>query len=179
MSDLAHKPRRNRTFRLECLESRELLSTVPVPADHAVEVSSMARARETITGSMGGTLHFAQTTTKVGTASFQATGPFTILGPASLAGSVRYSASRRNGFEVKYGNGSVTLSDSSGDTITGSFKGSGNTSGTGVASFKVKGPVTGGTGLYRGAAGKLSASGSFIFAVDMFTITVTETLTRT
>jgi hypothetical protein len=179
MSVLVHKPRRSRTFRLECLESRKLLSTIPVLADHTVEVSSMAKVRETITGSMGGPLHFAQTTAKVGTASFRATGSLTILGQASLAGSDNYSASRRNGFKVKYSNGSITLSDSSGDTITGSFKGSGSTSGTGLATFKVKGPVTGGTGLYSGAAGKVSASGSFIFAVDTFTITLTVRLTRT
>jgi len=55
MRNLNHKPRRSRTFRLELLESRELLSAVGLPAHQAADVSPLARAhRETIKGSLSG-----------------------------------------------------------------------------------------------------------------------------
>ena len=44
MSTLNHKPRPSRTFRLELLESRELLSTIGHPAYQAAEGSPLARA---------------------------------------------------------------------------------------------------------------------------------------
>jgi hypothetical protein len=177
MSDLARKPCRSRTLRLEFLESRELLSTIPMPVDRTAEVSPMAkRARETITGPMSGTLHFVPTSTTAGTASFRATGSLTILGQSTLTGSDNYSISRKN--KVKYSNGSITLSDTSGDTITASFKGSGKATATGIDTFKVKGSVTGGTGSYTGATGKDSASGTFDDTTDAFSITVTVTLTH-
>jgi hypothetical protein len=52
MSTLNHKLRRSRTFRLELLESRELLSAGGEPAYQAAEVSPLARAHlDTIKGS--------------------------------------------------------------------------------------------------------------------------------
>ncbi len=192
MRNQPHKPRHSRTSRLEVFKSRELLSNLSVPLDRAVEVSPMAKAHgETITGKMSGTcsisasgsgsgrsaasgsssMHYhGPTGPTPGSATFVATGSLTILGPASLTGSDSYSVLHH---EVKYTHGSMTLSDSSGDQIDVSFKGSGKASANGVDTFKVNGPVTGGAGMHIGAAGTFSASGSFNSGTDAFSIRLT------
>ncbi len=175
MSYLSHKQRRQRTCRLESLESRELLSTFAHPAHRVADVSSFANVhRQIIKGSMSGTGFLVPVSISTGTARFIATGSLTILGEAALASGDSYSVTRSR--KVKYTNGAATLSDSSGDTITASFKGSGKATNAGIDTFKVKGPVTGGTGLYAGAAGKLSASGSLNLGTRAFSITLTVTL---
>ena len=178
MSDLNHNHRRNRRFRLEFLECRELLSTFAHPAHPAVDVSPLARGHsEIIKGTLTGTGTLAPVSISAGTARFRATGNLTILGAASLVSSDSYSVSRNH--KIKYSNGAATLTDSSGDTIIASFKGSGKATSAGIDTFKVKGPVTGGSGLYAGAAGRVSASGSLSVGTRAFSITLTLTLKHT
>jgi hypothetical protein len=129
-----------------------------------------------IKGSLTGTLRVPSIGSSSGTASFSATGTLTILGESAVAGSDSYSAIRH---KVKYTNGFLTVVSSSGDRITTSFKGSGKTTATGIDTFKVKGPVTGGTGLYVGAAGKAVASGSFNAATGAMSFTLDITLKHT
>ncbi|MFI5456228.1 MAG: hypothetical protein ACHRXM_12340 [Isosphaerales bacterium] len=174
MSNLNHKPRRSRTFRLELLESRELLSAVGLPGHHAAEVSLLARAkREIIKGSLSGQGTVNPITSSQGTTTGDGSGTTTVLGPATFQSSVSYSANKRH--VLKYTNGTGTLAGLSG-TINASFSGSGRVVGVEDFTFSVKGLVTGGTGTLTGAAGSFTAKGTLNGGV--FSINLTVTLKR-
>lgn len=178
MSDLNHKLRRSRRFRLELLESRELLSGVGLAARQAAEISPLkAKTHEIITGSLSGQGSVVPITLLRGTTSFHSSGTMTVLGPATLDGSVSYSANKLH--IVKYASGVGTLADASGDDINISYSGTGRDVGAGDFTFSVKGSVTGGTGIYSGAKGSLTGKGSLDAETGVFSIQLTTTLTHT
>ncbi len=177
MSHLQSKQRRAYMFRPELLERRELLSTIVPPAHRPADVVPLAKAhKEVIKGSMTGTGSIVVITSLTGTEKFTATGTLTTLGAASLTGSNSYAATHN---KIKYTNGTATLVDASGDTIIATFTGTGKALSTTNFTFKSKGRVTGGTGLYAGAAGTISDSGSQNIATGAFSITLTVTLKHT
>jgi hypothetical protein len=174
MSYSSHRQRRPRLFQPEMLERRELLSTVAGLGHQPAEVVPLAKVHEVITGTMTGVDSVEEITLQKGTVTFGARGTLTILGLASQTGSESYNESKRGA--IKYSNGSAILEDSSFDMIDTKFTGSGKQTGADSFSFKFKGKVTGGSGTYSGAAGKVSASGSSV--AEVFSITLTVTLTR-
>jgi len=176
MSNLTHKVRQSRRFRLELLESRELLSAVGLPAHQVADVSPLARThREIIKGSLSGHGSVIPISTFQGTTFFSASGTATVLGSATFEGSVAYAANKHRA--VKYTLGAGTLADLSGDQLTVSFSGSGRDTGAADFNFLMKGHVTGGTGTFAGAAGSITAKGTLNGgALSMkFTVTLTHT----
>ena len=169
------KQRRQRMFQPEMLERRELLSTLGLPGHQPADVVPLANVRkEVISGTMTGRDSVSESTISKGTVSFSATGTLTTLGASSLSGSETYVESKSQA--IKYSKGSAIFTDESFNTIDGSFTGSGKELGSGIVTFKFKGKVTGGTGPYAGAAGKISAAGTS--DMDAFSIKVTITLKR-
>jgi len=172
MSNLSHKVPRSRKFRLELLESRELLSAAGLPAHQIADVSPLARThREIIKGSLSGQESVHPITISQGTASFRGSGTTTVLGSVTFNGSVSYSVNKHHA--LKYTNGVGTLADLSGDQIDVSFSGSGRQTGLADFTFSVKGPVTGGTGMLAGAAGSFTGKGSFNSGALSITLTAT------
>lgn len=73
--------------------------------------------------------------------------------------------------------GSFTLTAANGDTISGTYAGSGAPGGEpGVVDFTASGPVTGGTGRYAGATGELTFSCIADLPAGEFSKTVSGTL---
>ena len=158
MSDLNHKLRRSRRFRLELLESRELLSGVGLSAYQAAEVSALLSPRRaTIKGSLSGHGPVNPSTSSQGTTHFSSSGTTTVLGSTTFEGSVSYSEKKSHA--ISYSKGVGTLADLSGDLIKISFSGSGRDAGAGDFTFSVKGPVSGGTGTYARADGFVHREG--------------------
>jgi len=177
MSNLTHKVRRSRRFRLELLESRELLSAVGPLANHPVDVSPLVKThRETIKGSLSGQGSVTPITMLQGMTTFKSSGNTTVLGPATFDGSVSYSVNKRHA--IKYTNGQGNLAGLSGSgAIDVSFSGSGHAVTVVDSTFSVKGHVTGGTGAFAGAAGSFKATGKLNSGV--FSVNLTVTLTHT
>ncbi len=174
MGNLDHKRLRSRRFRLELLESRELLSVIGLPDHPAAAIAPLAKPKgETITGTMSGGATLHPTSLTQGTTKFTATGNTTVLGSTTLSGSVAYSTNKQH--VITYTKGTATLVGASGD-ITVSYTGSGKVVAAGDFTFSVKGSVTGGTGTFAKAAGKFSASGSN--DLGAFSIQLTATLTK-
>jgi len=176
MSNHNHKVRRSRRFRLELLESRELLSAVGLPAHQLADVSPLVKAhKEVIKGSLTGQGMASPINTFQGTTSFSSSGTTTVLGSATFKGSVSYSANARHA--IKYTMGVGTLADLSGDQINVTFAGSGRNTSMGDFTFSVQGPVSGGTGTFAGAAGSFKAKGTLVGVV--FSVNLTVTLKHT
>ncbi len=165
---------RSRRVQLELLESRELLSVAGLPLHPATEISPLAKAKETITGSLSGQAQLKPTSFTTGTTDFEATGNTTVLGSTTLTGSVVYSTNKHH--VLSYTKGVATLTDLSGDQIKVSYTGSGKVVAAGDFTFSVKGKVTSGTGKFAGAVGTFSASGSN--DLGAFSIKLTVTLTK-
>jgi len=176
MSNLSPKVPRSRKFRLELLESRELLSAVGLPAHQVADVSPLARThRGIIKGSLSGQGSVIPISTFQGTTFFSASGTATVLGSATFEGSVAYAANKRGA--VRYTLGAGTLSDLSGDQLTVTFSGSGRDKGAAEFNFVMKGHVTGGTGTFAGAAGSFTAKGTLNGGALSMTFAVTLTHT--
>jgi hypothetical protein len=171
----SHRSLRSRAFRLELLESRELMSAVGTSDQHIVQVSVAIQAlHETIAGTYSGTAIASPTSEFKGTSDFRTAG--TAIGPSSFDGSDSYSASKHN--TVKYTNGTATLADTSGDEINVTFTGKGRGNGAGEYSIFAKGSVKGGAGTYAGAAGSFSSSGTFSDITGAFTANIKIVLKR-
>ena len=174
MSTHKRQLRQKRTFRLELLESRELLSAVGLPRQSAAEIAPLAKSgHEVLKGTLTGKGVIRPITTFTGTSSFSSSG--SVIGPSSFDGSVSYTANKK--LAIKYSHGTGTLANSGGDAINVSFTGSGHETGV-VFSYSQKGKVTGGAGIYAGAKGSFAAKGTLNGASGAFTITLTITLTH-
>ncbi len=175
MGNVDHKRLRSRRFRLELLESRELLSVIGLPDHPAAAISPLAKPKgETITGNLSGRATLHPTTFTQGTTTYTATGNTTVLGPTTLSGSVAYSTNKH--FVITYTKGTATLTDLSGDQIKVSYTGKGHVLSPFESSFTVKGSVIGGTGTFTKAVGKFNATGGIDLGV--FSIQLTVTLTK-
>ena len=101
--------RRSRAFRLEFLESRELLSSVVSLAHRSAEVIPLRKvAKETIQGALTGEGFVSPTSVTKGSVTEHASGMVTVLGQVALNASNNYSINKRNA--VKYSGGTGTLS---------------------------------------------------------------------
>jgi hypothetical protein len=177
MSDPNHKPRRNRRFRVEILESRDLLSGIGVPSHGAAEVSPLARpAGKTFTVSLSGQGSLSPISSTRGTLTGEASGTAPLFGPVTAHSTASYAAQKHGA--IKYTHGVATVTDSKGDVINVTFTGSGHAKGTTQFNYSVKGPVKGGVGLFAGAAGKFTATGTFNAASGAFTMNAKVTLTH-
>jgi hypothetical protein len=187
MSVLNHQQVRSRTFRVEVLESRELLSTGGLVSHPAAAVAPLARAAlfyrpfdafttstKLISGSLTGQAVVMPITKAKGTASFRSSG--SVIGTSTFDGSVSYSVDKSD--TVKDTHGKATLADSSGDAIHVSFAGSGQKTGANF-SLTANGSVKGGTKTYTGAKGTFFFSkGSFNDLTGAFSARLTIVLTH-
>jgi hypothetical protein len=116
--------------------------------------------------------------------TFTATGA--IIGPSTFSGHSSFSVymPANNFIDVtKYTRGSATLTDSRGDQIKVAFTGSLSSrfSAAPVLFFDIfiKGPVKGGAGIFKNAAGTFSGSGGGVDdGTGSFRISLTVKLTR-
>jgi len=160
---------RSRAFRLELLESRELLSTVGNFERNIAEVSlAIPALHQTIAGSYSGSAIASPTSELGGTSTFKTTG--TAIGASTFDGSDSYSANKHR--DVKYTHGVATLADMSGDEINVTFAGKGHETVSGEFTVSVKGKVTGGAGTYAGTAGTFSESGTFDYSTGAFSTNI-------
>jgi hypothetical protein len=167
--------RRSRRFQLELLESRELLSAVGLPAHQAAEVSPLARISiKTVKGTLSGQSVLKPVTVSQGTASLHASGTGEFAD--EFSGTDNYSANKK--LVIKYTNGVGILSDQSGDQINVTFTGKGRDTGGANFTFSVKGPVKGGAGMFTGAAGKFTATGTLNGLTGALSINYTVKFTR-
>lgn len=160
-------PGRNRSLRLEPLESRELLSTLGGSEHPVAGVSLAAPALHVVlSGPMSGHGVLSSLTSPTGIDTFQSSGG--VIGPSTFDGSVKYS--NKHG-AIKYTKGVATLANSFGDSVNVRFTGNGHLSGTSFV-FSVKGSVKGGTGADAKAAGTFSAEGSQSALTGAFMINI-------
>jgi hypothetical protein len=165
MSHPNHQRRRNRTIRLEILESRTLLSAVGVPAHHVAEVAPLVRKDPKITGTLEGSLtKFSPGAGVIGTATFGCKGKLKDFSHKSLfLGSVEYLVTQ-NAKDVTYtssGSQSLTDENNNADTILVNFTGHGEVTNKkeSKATFEWNGSVSGGTGKYANMTGTFHAKG--------------------
>jgi hypothetical protein len=159
MSHPNRRQRRNRTFRVEVLESRQLLSAVGAPAHHVAEVAPLVRPDpKTITGTIHGTLQKFSPGPGVATATFACRGDLKHFSNASLfVGNVEYLVTM-NGKDITYtSSGSPALVDENSngaDKILVDFAGHGKVTSKSKseATFTWNGSVVGGAGIYSGVA---------------------------
>jgi len=177
MSDRNHKLPRSRRFRLELLESRELLSAIGLPSHGAAEVSPLVKKKpEIIQGSASGLGKLTLITSTTGTLTATSTGTATVLGAVTVKSSDSFSANRKH--VLKYTHGVGSIANLSVGSIDVTFTGTGRETGV-ISTFSVKGPVTGGAGQFAGAKGSFTATGSFNDITDAFSMSFKATLTRT
>ncbi len=175
VSDRSYKQRQGRKFRLELLESRALLSAGGVGANHGAEIVTLAR--ETIKGSLSGTATVVPFTLSTGTVTAKSSGALPVVGNVTLNSSEHYSVNKHHA--IKYSHGSGIFADSSNDLIDVTFTGTGKMKGSSIFTFTLKGPISGGTGLFAGAKGKFTGTGSFDSATHAFSMNFKATLTQT
>jgi hypothetical protein len=166
MSHPNHQRRRNRTFRVEGLESRELLSAVGVPAHHVAEVAPLVRKDPKIKGKTHGPVtNFGTGSGAINiTATFSSGGKLEHLGKSTFDGTVTYSING-TGKEVTFSTGTANLqADNSTDVIRVSFDGIGKVTSKSKmeSSFSWAGNVVGGTGIYANATGPFTAKGDLL-----------------
>lgn len=173
MDEHKRQPRRNRSLRLEPLESRELLSTMESSDHHIADVSRATPALHVVlSGPMSGYGVLSSLTSPTGIDTFQSSGG--VIGPSTFDGSVSYS--NKHGV-IKYTKGVATLANAFGDSVNVAFTGKGHLAGTSFV-YSVKGSVKGGTGADAKAAGTFSASGSQSALTGAFAIKIKIVETR-
>ena len=176
VSDRSYKQRQGRKFRLELLESRRIC---PAPAESGLIMPRrvVPLARETIKGSLSGTATVVPITLSTGTVTAVSSGTLPVVGKVTLNSSDNYSVNKHHA--IKYSHGSGIFADSSNDFIDVTFTGTGKVKGSSIFTFKLKGPISGGTGLFAGAKGKFTGTGSFDSATHAFSMNFKATLTQT
>ncbi len=161
MSVRANKTKQTRSFRLESLEERSLLS-VAMPSSVAALVQPMKAPKlvtSTLTGSLTGTHqegagHLITTMTH---GNLTVNGSTVIL---AVSGPGEYKLTEvGHAAKWKISGGTATFTDSAGDSLKTTFTGSAQATSLFTSSFSIKGKVTGGSGVFKGATGTLSASG--------------------
>jgi hypothetical protein len=183
MSNPNHKQRRSRTFRVEVLESRELLSTAGIVSRPAAAVAPLERFAlssgipavktvRTIKGSLTGTGDLTyEVGRKSGTVSAMATGNETELGGNATVFLHANFTVEKNG-ELKYkavqaafvnGDGQIT------SRVTWEPHGE---------HFQLKGTVESGTGRFEKAKGSFNAGGKLVPSTQTFSITIEIGLTK-
>jgi len=157
--------RRKRSFQLESLEDRNLLSALPTAAALIQPLKAPKIITTTIKGLITGTFHLTGSTV-----ALAARGNLPVLGTTAVTGSYKL---KEVGHTLKWtiSGGTATLTDSAGDELTVKYTGSG--AGLISFSFTTKGTVTGGTGHFKGATGTFSATGSSYLEAAQMTITLT------
>jgi hypothetical protein len=175
MSRRGNQGRHQFVLGLESLESRQLLSAAGLPGHSVADVSRAVPAiHETLSGTLIGQGVVNPTSATHGTTAFTATGD--IIGPSTFSGHLSYSLNKKG--VTKYTGGSATLTGSLGDRIKVAFTGSGSLAGVTDYTIFIKGPVKGGAGAFKNAAGTFSGNGEVNFLTRSFTITLTVKLTR-
>ena len=129
---------------------------------------------DTLSGTLVGQGVVTSTSPSHGTTSFTATG-YIIL-PSTFSGHLTYSLNKKGA--TRYTGGSATLTDSLRDQIKVAFTGSGSLAGVTDYTIFIKGPVKGGAGTFKNAAGTFSGNGEVNYLTRSFTITLTIKLTR-
>ena len=164
MSVRRNKRKQTRSFRLESLEDRSLLSAA-IPSHAAAQVQPMKAPKvvtQTLTGLIAGTFQkgAAHLVTIAATGNLTvegATPPGTV--PVSVSGKyMLLEIGRTSRWTISGGTTALTETHSVGDKINATFSGSGQ--GIFLFSFSVKGKITGGTGHFKGATGTFSGSGT-------------------
>ena len=168
-------------LRLDCLESRELLSADLGVARPAAEVSQVKKAHAALSiyGSLEGQGVASDISGKRGTYTFLAAGPEAPLGAGTFTAAARYKTVTEGraivGYSIASGHG--VLADQDGDKLDLNFTGTIYESGPAYA-FTWTGTVAGGTGEYKKAAGSLDMYGTYSTSTDQF-IVLGYTLTLT
>jgi hypothetical protein len=157
----AHGTRRNRSYRIEALEDRSLLSAavlshMPAP----IQVEKAAVARETLKGTILGMF-----TLSGENVAFGGRGTLGTTGDWNLTGHYKVSENHKT-HKLTVSGGTATATDAAGDTINLKFTGSGK--GTSTFRFSFKGKVSGGTGQFHGATGTFNSSASASAALGIF-----------
>jgi hypothetical protein len=173
MSVRRNKRKQTRSFRLESLEDRSLLSVTILP-NVAAQVQPMKVPKvvtQTLTGLVTGTFqkgaaHLVTIAAKGNLTVKGATAPMTV----SVSGKYKLL---EVGHTLKWtlNGGTATFTDSAGDKINIKFSGSGK--GTLFLPFSVKGTITGGSGHFKGATGTFSATGTSYYAFFHMNVTMT------
>ena len=157
--------RRKRSFQLESLEDRNLLSALPTAAALIQPMKAPKIITTTIKGLLTGTFH------KTGsTLALAATGNLPVLGATTLTGSYKLTEVGHT-LKWKISAGTASVTDSAGDQIKVKFTGTGT--GLIAFSFTTTGTIASGTGHFHGATGTFSATGSSYFEAMQMTITMT------
>ena len=160
MSVRGNSRRQTRSFRLESLEDRSLLS-VAIPSNVAAQIQPMKAPKvvtQTLTGLVTGTFqkgaaHLVTIAAKGNLTAEGTTAPLAV----SLSGEYKLTEVGRTSKWTLSG-GTGTFTDSAGDKINIKFSGSGK--GIIPFPFSVKGTITGGSGHFKGATGTFSATGT-------------------
>jgi hypothetical protein len=183
MAFYTRKPLRCRQFRLENLESRELLSADLGVARPAAEVSKVKKAGGPldIYGSLAGEAVPSAVRGRRGTDTFLAAGPEAPVGAGTFTGAARYRevtvAHAIVGYEIASGHG--VLTDTAGAKLDINFLGTIYASGPAYA-FTWTGTVDGGTGQFKKATGTADMYGTYSTSTDQFIVLgYTVTLTHT
>jgi hypothetical protein len=175
MSRRGNQSRPQFVIGLESLESRQLLSAAGLPGHSVADVSRTVPAiHETLSGTLSGQGVVIPTSASHGTTAFTATGE--IIGPSTFSGHLSYSLTKKGA--TKYTGGSATLTDYRGDQIKVAFTGSGSLAGGTDYTIFIKGPVKGGAGSFKNAAGTFSGNGQVNYLTRSFSISLTVNLTR-
>jgi hypothetical protein len=159
MSVRGNKRKQTRSFQLESLEDRNLLSAA-ISSNVAAQVQPMKVPKvftQTLTGLVTGTLKGAAPLVTIaahGNLTVEGTtAPLTV----SVSGEYKMLEVGRTSKWTLSG-GTATFTDSAGDKINIKFSGSGK--GIILFPFSVKGTITGGSGHFKGATGTFSATGT-------------------
>lgn len=148
------RTRRDRRFRCELLEDRNLLSA-GISSNVSAEIQALKSKSVTrvIKGSIDGTFEVstALEVTLKGSGNLSVMGETTVTGEYKLSGSLLSHKATASG-------GTATFSDANG-TVSISFSGSGKAKNS-VFKFSMKGKVTGGTGEFAGVTGTFTGKGT-------------------
>lgn len=174
MSVRGNKRKQTRSFQLESLEDRNLLSAA-ISSNVAAQVQPMKVPKvftQTLTGLVTGTFQKGAAPL----VTIAAHGNLTVEGttaPVSISGEYKMLEVGRTSKWTLSG-GTATFTDSAGDKINIKFSGSGK--GIILFPFSVKGTITGGSGHFKGATGTFSATGTSYNLFGTFQMNVSLTV---
>lgn len=174
MSVRGNKRKQTRSFQLESLEDRNLLSAA-ILSNVAAQVQPMKVPKvvtQTLTGLVTGTFQKGAAPL----VTIAAHGNLTVEGttaPVSVSGEYKMLEVGRTSKWTLSG-GTATFTDSAGDKINIKFSGSGK--GIILFPFSVKGTITGGSGHFKGATGTFSATGTSYNLFGTFQMNVSLTV---
>ena len=174
MSVRGNKRKQTRSFQLESLEDRNLLSAA-ISSNVAAQVQPMKVPKvftQTLTGLVTGTFQKGAAPL----VTIAAHGNLTVEGttaPVSISGEYKMLEVGRTSKWTLSG-GTATFTDSAGDKINIKFSGSGK--GIIPFPFSVKGTITGGSGHFKGATGTFSATGTSYNLFGTFQMNVSLTV---